>query len=183
MRDKPQKNRNKTDQTNNNKKTSREKITNEKANVNWTGMCIILFGLLVMAILVGINVNMEENTKLWSFTYSFFLNLAIATVTVGAGTVLYSYFDFVNYICTNLRNIILEYKFIKNLNDEQKEDLLNKLSKDLIYNDENSHNDTLYCFVNNEVKELTKSMYYEQLHFNVYCWCSQGKLFKKVVRL
>ncbi len=156
---------------------------NEKLSINLIGIIIILAGVVVMAIMVGINSCIDEELWLWDFVYSFIINLAMTTVTIGAGTVLYSYFDFVNYICNNLKNIILEYKFIKNLNNDQKEDLLNKLSKDLIYDDENSPNDTLYCFVNNEIKELTKSIYYEQLYLNINCSCIDGKIIKDIVRI
>lgn len=154
----------------------------KNGKINCIGIITILIGLLLICIFIAIHISIDEPGKLWEFIYSFAMNVGMTIVTIGAGTVLYGYFDFVNYMRNNLREVILEYSFIKNLNDDQKELLMNKISKDLVYHDENIQNDTLYSFVNKEVKELTQSPYYEKLDLSISCRYHDGKIYKSIIR-
>ena len=120
--------------------------------------------------------------SIWSGVYTLLLNIAAAGITIGAGTVLYGHFDFVQYVKNTLSKVILEHEFVEQLNDEQKEKLMQKLQKHLIYHDTVSGNDTLFDFVNTEVRGLTQGPYYEQMRANFSCRREDDQIVKHLIR-
>lgn len=160
-----------------------------------TGIIVIISFLLLFVIVILIDTSFfplpipEKNNQhiimlnaLWSGAYTLLMNVAAAGVTIGAGTVLYAHFDFVQYVKNVLCNVILEYHFVDRLNDQEKEKLMRRLQKHLIYHDTESGNDTLYDFVNEEVRTLTQGPYYEKMSANVNCKLENDKLVKRIVR-
>lgn len=160
-----------------------------------TGIIVIISFLLLFVIVILIDTSVfplspsEKNNQqitmlnaLWSGAYTLLMNVAAAGVTIGAGTVLYAHFDFVQYVKSVLCKVILEYHFVDRLNDREKEKLMRRLQKYLIYHDTESSNDTLYDFVNEEVRTLTQGPYYEKMSAHVYCKLENGKLVKHIVR-
>lgn len=160
-----------------------------------TGTIVIISFLLLFVIVILIDTSVfplplpEENTQsitmlnsFWNGAYTLLMNVAAAGVTIGAGTVLYAHFDFVQYVKSVLCKVILEYHFVDRLNDQEKEKLMRRLQKHLIYHDTVSGNDTLYDFVNEEVRTLTQGPYYEKMSANVNCKLENGKLVKHIVR-
>ena len=87
-------------------------------------------------------------------------------MTIGAGTALYSYFDFVNYVQEKIKEVIIDYNFTDKLSDNQKKDLARKLEKELLHQ---STDNNLYDFVQEEVLTLAKQAYYEEFTLNVSC--------------
>lgn len=121
-------------------------------------------------------------SSVWCVLYTLLLNIAAAGITIGAGTVLYGHFDFVQYVKNTLSKVILEHEFVEQLNDEQKEKLMQKLQKHLVYHDTVSGNDTLFDFVNTEVRGLTQGPYYEQMRANFSCRREGDQIVKHIIR-
>ncbi len=162
-----------------------------------TGIIIILaFVVLLLATIIidvvifptnqtGADSNAETaqtiNT-IWSVVFTLLLNIAAVGITIGGGTVLYGHFDFVQYVKNTLSKVILEYEFVDQLDDEGKEALMRKLQKHLVYHDKISGNDTLFDFVNTEVRGLTQGPYYEKMTANFSCRRESDVIVKHIIR-
>lgn len=160
-----------------------------------TGVIIILSFVVLLCIVIlvdGTYFSIAETevdtsssfftTTVWPVVYTILLNVAVAGITTGAGTVLYAHFDFVQYVKNTLCQVILEHDFVDHLNDNEKDVLMQKLQKHLIYHDKVSGNDTLFDFVNNEVRGLTQEPYYEKMSVCFNCSRTSDRIVKHIIR-
>lgn len=162
-----------------------------------TGYIIILafIGVLLLGIVVEIaffplsqvdpnkpSIVVDAFNVIWNVVYTLILNISAAGITIGAGTVLYGHFDFVQYVKNTLCRVILEHGFVDHLNDSEKDDLMQKLQKHLIYHDTESGNDTLFDFVNTEVRSLTQGPYYENASAIFNCRLEGERIVKHIIR-
>ncbi|MCI8597770.1 MAG: hypothetical protein HFJ10_04925 [Lachnospiraceae bacterium] len=154
-------------------------------NIVFIGSIIILIGLIIFIIaLWGTNVyEAIENNRCYMIIFNFIADIGKTIMTVGAGTVLYSYYDFVNYIKKILINIVIENNYVDDLSDDKKREIISRLEKQVIYGYEISDENTLYDFVNKEIQSLVKNIHYESMSLNINCRLSeQNKIEKDFIR-
>lgn len=177
--------------------SSKTKEDQSAAGFRKTGIIIILIFVTVLLVTIILDttffpliqteadndsVTINSINSIWCVVYTLLLNIAAAGITIGGGTVLYGHFDFVQYVKNTLGKVILEYNFVNQLNDEEKEALMQKLQKHLIYHDTVSGNDTLFDFVNTEVRGLTQGPYYEKMSANFNCRRESNEIVKHIIR-
>lgn len=163
------------------------KINNDETerNIKKTGWIIIFISVaglfLSMLIYTLVSDPTEENIVLYAI-FQFLITGCLTCITIGGGTVLYSYFDFVNYIKKSLIDVIINNNFTDTLTNEKKANIIRKLEKELIYQQRVDDKNTLYDFVNEEVISLVKIPYYESVDLNVDCYYEGDKLRKDIIR-
>lgn len=160
----------------------KEKNNSHKNGIKNTGVIVILASCLIMLMFLFIDSCINFNNKIYTTFRDFVINISMAGITIGAGTVLYSYFDFVKYIEQKLKGIVLDYDFLDRLEVDKKEEILNRLEKQLLYKSLVSTENTLYDFANSEIKKLSKEPFYESMYLNVNCYVKDGFIYKKIIR-
>lgn len=152
-----------------------------------TGVIIILCFVLLMIIAIYIDsvyfpYAPDEKHPLWDGLFTLLINIAAVGITVGGGTVLYGHFDFVKYVKNTLCQVLIEHHFVDKLSESEKDQLMKKLQKHFIYHDKENGDDTLFDFVNTEIRDLTQGPYYESMRANFYCTVENGKISKHIIR-
>ncbi len=157
----------------------------EGKNILYIGTIIILIGVLILIIALWQTNELElkkstgENVGSWMIFLSFIADIGKTIITIGAGTALYSYFDFINYIKKILIDVVIQNNYLDELSDEKKRDIISKLEKQVIYDYETTDDNTLYDFVNKEIQGLVKSIYYESMYLNINCRVVDNKMIEK----
>ena len=152
-----------------------------------TGLIIIAVSMVIMLVALYFEAmtfptDIEWLNELWNVGYILIVNVSAVVITIGCGTVLYGYFDFIKYVKDTLCGVIMEYKFVDNLSDHEKEKLIRYTEKQIIYKDCSEGNNTLYDFVNREIINLVKGPYYETLSLNFNCTLVGDTIVKHVFR-
>lgn len=153
-----------------------------KKGIKGIGIIIILASCFVLTVLLLCENLWEPENAIIKTLMDLVLNLCITGVTIGAGTVLYSYFDFVKYIEDQLKSIVLEQDFMDELSSQKKEEIANRLEKQMLYKDNECDENTLYDFAHSEIKKLIKKPFFESMHLNVYCKAENDFIYKKITR-
>lgn len=169
------------------KKDESKEENRSAAGFRKTGCIIILLFVILLILSIFIDCVYFPETpdakhSIWDGIYVLLTNISAAGITIGAGTVLYGHFDFVQYVKGMLCKVMIEHEFTDYLNNPEKEKLMHKLQKHLIYHDEVTGNDTLYDFVNEEVRSLIQEPYYEKLYANFSCELVGDKIVKHIIR-
>lgn len=166
-------------------KKTEKRISDSKDHILSIGMIIITLGIIVVLISVIYKADFVPQytdpleLKIAEVMDQLLMCAGTTLMTIGAGTALYSYFDFVNYIQGKIKDVIIDYNFTDILSDSQKKDLARKLEKELLY--QNSDND-LYDFVQEEVLSLAKQAYYEEFTLNVSCKREGDEIHKEIYK-
>lgn len=155
-------------------------------NILSIGIVIISIGIIVVLFSIIFNVcyhpskpNLSLKNKIKEILDQLLLCTGTTLITIGAGTALYSYFDFVNYVQNKIKDVIIDYNFTDHLSDDQKKTLARKLEKELLH--QNTENN-LYDFVQEEVLSLAKQAYYEEFTLDVSCHKSGNEIHKTIYK-
>lgn len=134
--------------------------TNARRNIFAYGVIFITIGIIIILLSIIYSVcyqpnypNLNLKTKMKDVINQLLMCIGTTLITIGAGTALYSYFDFVNYVQNKIKDVIIDYNFTDKLSDEEKKKLTRKLEKELLH--QNTDNN-LYDFVQEEVLSLAK---------------------------
>lgn len=138
------------------------------------GIIIIAFGIIAVLFSIILSefyvATIDENKgmlKKWvKVGEELTMCIGTTTMAIGAGTALYSYFDFVNYVQEKLKRVIIDFDFTDIMSDEEKKVLAYKLEKEILHHTEGNN---LYDFVQDEVLSLAKRAFYEEFTLNVAC--------------
>lgn len=145
---------------------------NSGRNIFAIGIIIIAIGVIIILSSIIYSVcyqpspDLTLQNKIKDIINQLLMCIGTTMITIGAGTALYSYFDFVNYVQNKIKDVIIDYNFTDRLSDDQKKKLTRKLEKELL--NQNTDNN-LYDFVQEEVLSLAKQAYYEEFTLNVAC--------------
>lgn len=160
--------------------------TNSRRNIFTYGMFFISIGIIIILGSIIYSVcyhptypNLALKCKIKDVLNQLLTCIGTTLITIGAGTALYSYFDFVNYVQNKIKDVIIDYNFTDNLSDDQKKKLTRKLEKELLH--QNADNN-LYDFVQEEVLSLAKQAYYEEFTLNVSCKKSGEEIRKTICK-
>lgn len=140
------------------------------------GLCIILASIIFDTYYIP---QKEKIIRIKNVINQLLMCIGTTSMTIGAGTALYSYFDFVNYVQGKIKDVIINYNFTDHLADKQKKELARKLEKELLhqYTDNN-----LYDFVQEEVLSLAKQAYYEEFTLNIACKKEGNEIHKTIYK-
>ena len=160
---------------------------NSKNHILLIGIIFISFGVLVLLCTIIFNeiyISQFDDTggiglKICQIIDSFLVCAGTTLMTIGAGTALYSYFDFVNYMQDKIKDVIIDNNFTDNLSDEQKKELARKLEKEILHQNEGNN---LYDFVQDEVLSLAKMAFYEEFTLNVSCQKKGSEIHKTICK-
>lgn len=163
----------------------KNKIPSEKYSERIIRLISFISTFAGVAILFGsswMNTEISYNPKLicwWrnARMVDFLSNFGSLLITIGIGTALYSFFDFVNYVQRHLKNVVIDYNFTDCLNDNEKEKLICKLQKEV--NKQNETND-LYDFAQAEVLTLANRAHYEDFTLVVKCYKENNRIIKDI---
>lgn len=155
----------------------------EEKNIQKTGIIVILMGtiLLLGIIIFDEIIVVNINTVVFKIIIDFVSAMATTIITIGAGTVLYGYFDFINYTKKELENIIINDNYVDKLSLDEKKNIINRLEKQVLYG-KNVSKGNLYDFVNEEIHTLVNKTYYEYVKLFVNCTKENGRIKKKIIR-
>lgn len=160
--------------------------TNARRNIFAYGIIFITIGIIVILLSIIYSVccqphypNLPLKTKMKDVINQLLMCIGTTLITIGAGTALYSYFDFVNYVQNKIKDVIIDYNFTDKLSDEEKKKLTRKLEKELLH--QNTDNN-LYDFVQEEVLSLAKQAYYEEFTLNVSCKKCGNEIHKTIYK-
>lgn len=160
--------------------------TNARRNIFAYGIIFITIGIIVILLSIIYSVccqphypNLTLKTKMKDVINQLLMCIGTTLITIGAGTALYSYFDFVNYVQNKIKDVIIDYNFTDKLSDEEKKKLTRKLEKELLH--QNTDNN-LYDFVQEEVLSLAKQAYYEEFTLNVSCKKCGNEIHKTIYK-
>lgn len=172
LRKKEQQNRKDVDEKtarigNDSKKRSQKQILTIGMLIIAGGIIVTLLSIILASFYIT-TINEEEVLliKWLQVVDDLLMCLGTTLITVGAGTALYSYFDFVNYVQEKIKDVIIDYNFTDALSDEEKKSLAYKLEKEILHHTEGNN---LYDFVQDEVLSLAKKAFYEEFTLNVAC--------------
>lgn len=149
------------------------------------GLIIVIVGIVILLITIIYNSIYMDYVKegialrVCQVIDNLLLCIGTTLMTIGAGTALYSYFDFVNYMQQKIKSVIIDNDFTDNLSDECKKDLACKLEKEILHQNEDNN---LYDFVQDEVLTLAKLAYYEEFILNVSCKKIGNEIHKSICK-
>lgn len=148
----------------------------------WIIICISIAALFLAMLIYTLLAEVQKENVILYAIFQFIITVCLTCITIGGGTVLYSYFDFVNYIKKSLIDVIINNNFTDTLTNDKKAKIIRKLEKEIIYQKKMDDENTLYDFVNKEVISLVKIPYYESVDLNVDCYYEGEKLRKDIIR-
>ncbi|MCM1122260.1 MAG: hypothetical protein NC416_06740 [Eubacterium sp.] len=158
---------------------------NSERNILSIGMIIISIGIIIILTSIILNVcyhpapDLYLKNKLKDILDQLLMCAGTTLITIGAGTALYSYFDFVNYVQNKIKDVIIDYNFTDHISDEQKKSLARRLEKELLH--QNTENN-LYDFVQEEVLSLARQAYYEEFTLDVSCHKVGNEIHKTIYK-
>lgn len=143
-------------------------------NILIIGVLVILLGVLIILASIILSAayipTIEESyilkLKIWTVIDDLLMCLGTTVITVGAGTALYSYFDFVNYMQDKMKRVMIDYEFTDILSENEKKKLATKLEKEIVHQVAGNN---LYDFVQDEVLSLAKQAFYEKHILTISC--------------
>ncbi len=131
------------------------------------GLLIVTSCLLLLFFLIY-NVDSFKGNFLASI-YELLLQLLMMGVTLGLGTVIYGCFDVVSFFKNNIKDVLIEDEYLQTLSTKKKQDLINKLEYDLIYNGYKPQPDCLYTFVKKKIEPLVKKCFFKNYSCEIFC--------------
>lgn len=145
-----------------------------------SGIIAILLSIVLSEFCIATIDKDKELLKKWMEVIENLLMCVGTTVmAIGAGTALYSYFDFVNYVQERLKRVIIDFDFTDIMSDEEKKALAYKLEKEILHHTEGNN---LYDFVQDEVLSLAKKAFYEEYTLNVACEKVDSEICKTIYK-
>lgn len=152
-----------------------------------TGIIIITIGVIIILLNIILSVFLVQavdETKILLLKWltvmeNLLMCLGTTLVTIGAGTVLYSYFDFVNYVQDKLKDVVVNRNFTDIMSDEAKKELAYRLEKEILHHTEVNN---LYDFVQDEVLSLARKAFYEEFTLNISCERKGNEIHKTIYK-
>lgn len=162
---------------------SKSNNTNSRKNIFSVGIILITVGIIIILLSVIITVCFQPTTifkiKMKDIIDQLLMCTGTTLMTIGAGTVLYGHFDFVNYVQNKIKDVIIDYNFTDTLSDEHKKMLARKLEKELLHQ---TADNNLYDFVQEEVLSLAKQAYYEEFTLDISCYKVGNEIHKTIYK-
>lgn len=162
---------------------------NSERNIIYLGCIIIAIGIIVILFSVILNIwthpafpKLNLKSTVIDICYQVLVCIGTTLMTIGAGTFLYGYLDFINYVQNKIKDVIINYNFTDKLSDDQKKTLTRKLEKELLHQNPHNTGNNLYDFVQEEVLSLAKQAYYEEFTLNISCKKSGDEIHKTICK-
>lgn len=107
------------------------------------------------------------------------INIFYSGIPLGVISIIYGYFDSLNYATKKITEALFENEGFLNLSDDIKNNIKNSIEKDLLL-DELDTKDSLLCVVQNEIAPLIKKYYYKEQVVDIDCLIENDLIIKNI---
>ena len=152
-------------------------------NIKQYAFIAILIGIVLSIIFLLIEQEYPRSNYHYNWLgviYDLFYSLSGIFITLGLGTIVLDYFEFIDYLKERLVEIIIDDDYLSGLEEARLKKLKNKVEK-MIYSYVDLNHHGLLDFVQNEIHPFIKDYYYKDYTTYVECKFDVDKI-KKIIK-